>query len=1011
MNTTPASVRPSMTDDRQDSGYSSTQFPSPNDKPINSPCTQIARLGANASVNGKGRSVPSAPTPIAGFAEFDKSVDNATISRFRHVHSLLEKPLLEYLRSTIRKKQCPISIRLMVLGRSEDDAKPCIVVLCPEQQSKKVRKFFDKKSVRALRLPEDGQPSFEVFVVGREPETKQAEGDIDVLIPIVDESEGYTSETYCGAPIVIRQASGVDKRCTFGGVIKASWSNGEIKLYGLTVGHILLDDLEDDLTAGTESDQSRCSDDWIFELSDSDSEDESCDSADEEQDHEAEPLCTMDELPLAPPDASSSWAADELSKIGSISKDSPRYRSAATDTKYDEPEAYYDWALIDMISYKPNLIRPRKMSHDETHEGGIFNFRDHELMMPVLPSNGFGKRQPVVLISGSEGLKWGSLSALPSRLLLGPGRGFVDTLILNLDGNKQILDGDSGSWVVNETTLEVYGYVVASDAFGGGYVIPLAEAFRNIANTLRCQSVDLATTVDMASAKLGRMFDINGEPTAMMTPSIADNYVMPGSSITSCISTPTTNLSITSCVSTPATNFSITPMHDGAQTLITPLEDHILLPALAQEKPFTHPEIHSDYSLEPRWSPDGDDSCAEWPPEHESSDGGSNNTSRPGTPSLTEHAEDDAAVSIRPSRHVDYLSHDWKEEDIGPSWRYIVTRRADFPNNWRLENASWRAWMKVKNNLKTVSAESINWLKDSDVTWLYGPLQSATKLIYDTREERSSISQLKTDSQVNLNKKPILKKRSMSKITLQRPLSTTSLLDQAATTIQAQETQGILPPSNNRLGTVDDSANPFSSKRMSVDSSGLASPTESSGITSTSAKRRQIRFNEQVEQCIAVDVGADDKAEIEACPDRYGDNSDSDGGVILNRLRTKKQTSRLKSMEDKTISKLPSTTLKDRKDTRHSRSPPLSPSSSQETMLPSKPSTGFLFDEDDDEEAVLSPEMLFVPTYISNDPIEMYRAYSGMLISNEKGDTTPDESVYGGALDKVDTTSRIPRVH
>ncbi|KAJ4854854.1 uncharacterized protein T069G_10412 [Trichoderma breve] len=973
MNTTPTSVRPSMTDDRQDSGYSSTQFPSPNDKPSVDESTRIACLSANASVNSKSQSVPSAPTPIAGFAEFDKSVDNATISRFRHVHSLLEKPLLEYIRSTIRKKQCPISIRLMVLGRSEDDAKPCIVVLCPEQQSKKVRKFFDKKSVRALRLPEDGQPSFEVFVVGREPETKQAEGDIDVLIPIVDESEGYTSETYCGAPIVIRQASGVDKRCTFGGVIKVSWSNGEIKLYGLTVGHILLDDLEDELTTGTESDQSRCSDDWVFELSDSDSEDESYDSAEEELDDEAEPLCTMDELPLALPDVSSSWAADELSKIGSISKDSPRYRSAATDTKYDEPEAYYDWALIDMISYKPNLIRPRKMSHDETQEGGVFNFQDHELVMPVLPSSGYGKRQPVVLVSGSEGLKWGSLSALPSRLLLGPGRGFVDTLILNLDGNKQILDGDSGSWVVNETTLEVYGYVVAADAFGGGYVIPLAEAFRNIANTLRCQFVDLATTVDMASAKLGRMFDIDGEPTATMTPSIADHYVMPSSSITSCISTPTTNLSITSCVSTPATNFSITPMHDGAQTLITSLEDHNLFPAFAQEKPFTHPKIHADYNLEPPRSPDEDDSHTEWPPEHESSDGGSNNTSRPGTPSVTEHAEDDTAVSIRPSRHVDYLSHDWKEEDIRSSWRYIATRRADFPNSARLENASWRAWLKVKNNLRTVSAETINWFKDSDVTWLYGPLQSETKPIHDTRAERSSVSLPKTDLSVNLNKKPILKKRSMSQVTLQRPLITTSLLEQAAATIQAQETQGILRPSNNRREAIDDFAYPFSSKRMSVDSSGLVSPTESSGITSTSAKRRQIRFNEQVEQCIAVDVRADDKDEMEVYPDRYGDNSDSDDGVILNRLRVKKQTAKSMSMEDKIIAKLPSATLKDRKDTRHPRSPPLSPSSSQETMLPSKPSAGFLFGEDDDEEVLLSPGWLPLPadsSSSSNKPVE-----------------------------------------
>ncbi|KAF3075898.1 hypothetical protein CFAM422_001630 [Trichoderma lentiforme] len=528
-----------MTDGQEDSGYG-TQFPSPNDKPYGDESTQNL-------------TVPSAPTPIPGFAEFDKSVDNATLSRFRHVHSILENPLLKYIRSTIRKKNCPISIRLMVLGRSEDDAKPCIVVLCPEQQAKKVRKFFDKKSVRALRSPEDGQPSFEVFVVGQEPETKQADGDndfdmpppetkqapgdIDVLIPIMGKSKGYTNETYCGAPIIIRQASEVDRRCTFGGVIKAVWPNGEMELYGITVGHILLNDLEDDLTASTESDQSRRSDNWEFELSDSDSEDESCDSVKEEddesfnsvkeeQDDEAKPLCLMDEPQLALPDASSSWAADELSKIGSILKDLPRSQSAATDTKNDEPEVYYDWALIDMISYKPNLIRPRKMSHDEAQEGGVFSSRDHELVISASPSRNYGKRQPVVLVSGSEGLKRGSLSALPSRLLLGPGKVFVDALILNLDSNKQILDGDSGSWVVNEKTLEVYGYVVAADAFGGGYIIPLAEAFQNITDKLGCQFVNLATTMDMASDKLERIFDMNHEPTAPMTATFTKDSVL-----------------------------------------------------------------------------------------------------------------------------------------------------------------------------------------------------------------------------------------------------------------------------------------------------------------------------------------------------------------------------------------------------------------------------------------------------------------------------------------------------
>jgi len=88
----------------------------------------------------------------------------------------------------------------------------------------------------------------------------------------------------------------------------------------------------------------------------------------------------------------------------------------------------------------------------------------------------------------------------------------------------------------------------------------------------------------------------------------------------------------------------------------------------------------------------------------------STGTSRPETPDLFfEHAEDDSAVRAQPSRHVDYLSHDWKEEDIWESWKFIVARRGDYSNAARLENASWRTWMKSKNRLRTVSPETLNW--------------------------------------------------------------------------------------------------------------------------------------------------------------------------------------------------------------------------------------------------------------------------------------------------------------
>ncbi|KAK0548583.1 protein phosphatase regulator [Tilletia horrida] len=89
-------------------------------------------------------------------------------------------------------------------------------------------------------------------------------------------------------------------------------------------------------------------------------------------------------------------------------------------------------------------------------------------------------------------------------------------------------------------------------------------------------------------------------------------------------------------------------------------------------------------------------------------------------------APDDAQIvpSHRlPSICVDYLSHNWaRDEDVWNSWKAMTKSKNEIANGVRLENASWRTWMKQMRNLKTVSPETLNWLKDSDVTWLYGPL-------------------------------------------------------------------------------------------------------------------------------------------------------------------------------------------------------------------------------------------------------------------------------------------------
>jgi len=135
---------------------------------------------------------------------------------------------------------------------------------------------------------------------------------------------------------------------------------------------------------------------------------------------------------------------------------------------------------------------------------------------------------------------------------------------------------------------------------------------------------------------------------------------------------------------------------------------------------------------------------------------------------------DDSAVCTLPRGQVDYLSHNWEEEDVWRSWRNMTRQKNEIANGIRLENASWRTWWKQRNKLKTVTPETLNWLKDSDVTWLYGPLHTAvdwtpppkSKPVPMSVDDKKSVS---AHDRLDLNvgssgMKPILKHRTISEL-------------------------------------------------------------------------------------------------------------------------------------------------------------------------------------------------------------------------------------------------------
>lgn len=85
-------------------------------------------------------------------------------------------------------------------------------------------------------------------------------------------------------------------------------------------------------------------------------------------------------------------------------------------------------------------------------------------------------------------------------------------------------------------------------------------------------------------------------------------------------------------------------------------------------------------------------------------------TTQSDSPLPTPTVLDDYAVQEQPTRQVDFLSHNWREEDIWASWRHIVSqRKAVYGEMSRLENASWRTWAQARNQLPMVSPATLNW--------------------------------------------------------------------------------------------------------------------------------------------------------------------------------------------------------------------------------------------------------------------------------------------------------------
>ncbi|EAW17099.1 uncharacterized protein NFIA_004570 [Aspergillus fischeri NRRL 181] len=341
------------------------------------------------------------------------------------------------------------------MGHSESTVELYIVVQCDKTVSKKVKDFFAQEHV-ARDLGTD----FRLHVVEEALTRFAASNDIRAF------GNFRLRNTLCGVKVQL-SLSGMSRTATIGGLIMVTTTKET--LFGITAGHPLSElreQIEEPLTPPDESG----TDDGFG-------------------DHESETLPeTGGEESLHGDSADEHGLRVDL---GRVTHDS--FLSGMTTG------GNHDWALIELKheNWLPNRLDAP--SNSETAGKTIVQRERRgdvvDLFCPEQQSN--FSVQPAVAIT-CRGIQRGTLTQNNSSVLMYPGKAFVETLEFTPDSNSALGFGDSGCWVVNELTGEVYGHIVSMDAFGEAYVMPIQGMLSDIQVHLQAEKVNLPTSEGIA---------------------------------------------------------------------------------------------------------------------------------------------------------------------------------------------------------------------------------------------------------------------------------------------------------------------------------------------------------------------------------------------------------------------------------------------------------------------------------------------------------------------------------
>ncbi|KAK5045973.1 hypothetical protein LTR84_008759 [Exophiala bonariae] len=397
--------------------------------------------------------------------------------RYADLQILFAHALPEWL-SNQKKTPSTIEMRVAVMGQTEASTALFILVACQKPIVKTVRQFFAQKAIKDELEPLNKVwPKFEV-IVRQQLALFSANEAISVWMERTPSCHGNH--------IIMKTKKG-PKVSTFGGVLWLRDAKGSVKDHGLTVGHVLCEQ-EDALEAriaeyGTIRDEDRveitveCKDqvtdstDFV-DLNHSISFAYDEDDVDDDDDDDYE-------IP--------SWEILGKTRTKNLEQDSqtpfPIHignvgASSFTNSARTKVGRRY-WALMDLtpeyywdvISYRSRLITNGLM---------------HRLLTQVASDDKISTAQSKDVIVARTGLMdtHGYLKKQRSAIIFGSDTVFTDLYTLTGSVAHALGEGDSGAWVYDSKSYEVYGHVIGKGLFGDVLVMRMPAIVRDIEQTM-----------------------------------------------------------------------------------------------------------------------------------------------------------------------------------------------------------------------------------------------------------------------------------------------------------------------------------------------------------------------------------------------------------------------------------------------------------------------------------------------------------------------------------------------